>query len=125
LLALCAVSLAAVERVSSADARAVRARMIEDITPGKTGGPAFAPRLLRVVDDTILFINARRARGDVLWRTDGTAAGTVAIKTTVLTQQAGTATDHGTLFFTGVVPGTGEELWTSDGTNAGTTSSRT
>src|SRR5262245_21511746 len=52
-----------------------------------------------------------------LWRSDGTAAGTVAVKKVRPTEIADA---NGTLLFAGDDGSTGGELWKSDGTEAGT-----
>ena len=66
--------------------------------------------------------------GNELWKSDGTAAGTVLVKDIVTTSYyygsssypSGLTAVGGTLFFTAVTRDTGTELWKSDGTAAGT-----
>jgi ELWxxDGT repeat protein len=54
---------------------------------------------------------------DALWKTDGTAAGTVLVKEVVPQELVNF---NGTLFFAGSDPANGSELWKTDGTTAGT-----
>ncbi len=52
-----------------------------------------------------------------LWKSDGTAAGTVLVKEISPTELTNV---NGTLFFAATDGATGRELWKSDGTTAGT-----
>jgi ELWxxDGT repeat protein len=62
--------------------------------------------------------------GSQLWRSDGTAAGTIAVSNigNTFTSNAfdGMVASGGALYFVGNAPDTGFELWRSDGTAAGT-----
>jgi ELWxxDGT repeat protein len=60
--------------------------------------------------------------GYELWKSDGTAAGTVQIKPISPSPYFGELTNVlGSLFFSANASGSGYELWRSDGTAAGTT----
>lgn len=90
--------------------------------------PGSSPENLTDVDGT-MFFTASDAAGSALWRTDGTAAGTVRLKR--LGSDGGyddeeydygstdLAAADGALFFT-VDGDDGDELWRSDGTRTGT-----
>jgi len=73
------------------------------------------PVWLSVANGYLVFINLGR-----LWRTDGTAAGTVALRTPSNTDFFGPLWSFGNrLLFVGS-DGNGFKLWTTDGTNRGT-----
>jgi ELWxxDGT repeat protein len=55
-----------------------------------------------------------------LWVTDGTAAGTLQLSTTLTYERSG-AVLNGKFIFPGITAATGNELWITDGTIAGTT----
>ncbi|MCG6133607.1 MAG: pre-peptidase C-terminal domain-containing protein [Nostoc sp. LLA-1] len=98
--------------------------LVKDITPGNNG---FAPTYLTAVGNTLYFVTD--SNGDFqqeLWKTDGTAAGTVRVKS-----DANQAPNIGvgafnfaavgnTLYFTTYDSTTGLELWKTDGTDANT-----
>jgi ELWxxDGT repeat protein len=95
--------------------------LVKDINPG-TGNSN--PTNLVNVNGTLFFTASTPGLGVELWRSDGTAAGTVLVKDVV----AGTGSSNpaqltnvnGTLFFTVDDGVNGRELWKSDGTAAGT-----
>jgi ELWxxDGT repeat protein len=113
------------------DGTAAGTVLVNDFTvPGSYYPPLFPPTgfrsYLTIVNGT-LFFKARTSypnTGWELWKTDGTALGTVMVKDidpgpgdstpSVLTEV------NGTLFFAADLPATGFELWKSDGTEAGT-----
>jgi ELWxxDGT repeat protein len=74
------------------------------------------------VEDT-LFFNAE-STFDVLWKSDGTTAGTVPVQDGVggplALDPTSLTASGGLLFFIASRPETGSELWRSDGTSAGT-----
>src|SRR5439155_5431040 len=78
---------------------------------------------LKVVDRPFFFV-ASEANGRELWKSDGTAAGTVLVKDINPgpgdSSPDGLTNVNGTLFFAAFDPTTGRELWKSDGTAAGT-----
>jgi ELWxxDGT repeat protein len=76
------------------------------------------------VGNTLLFAAYKPTEGVELWKSDGTAEGTVLVKDIVPGPDSGnpfelTAAGN-TLFFRAFEPSTGEELWKSDGTAEGT-----
>ncbi|MFC1746118.1 ELWxxDGT repeat protein [Candidatus Riflebacteria bacterium] len=99
--------------------------MVKDIYPGVGEGPYSSyPTRLTDVNGTLFFSAQDSTNGYELWKSDGTAAGTVLVKDV----RAGSGnssplklTDvNGTLFFTADDGSNGYELWKSDGTEAGT-----
>ncbi|HUT10052.1 MAG TPA: ELWxxDGT repeat protein, partial [Thermoguttaceae bacterium] len=114
------------------DGTAAGTVMVKDIFPGTDSSPygeypnASNPGKLTAVDGTLLFLAQDEAHGAELWKSDGTAAGTVMVK------DIRSGTDHaftsnspviavdGTLFFAANDGVHGDELWKSDGTSAGT-----
>ena len=75
------------------------------------------------MDGTLFFRANDGEHGDELWKSDGTAAGTVLVKD-INPGGSGTIDNltavDGTLFFTADDGEHGNELWKSDGTEAGT-----
>ncbi|MBD0255804.1 MAG: T9SS type A sorting domain-containing protein [Cytophagales bacterium] len=95
--------------------------MLKDIHPGT--GSADPSRVV-TVGNTLYFAARNAANGAELWRSNGTAAGTVLVRD-ILAGTGGSApgalTSHnGTLFFIASNGTTGRDLWKSDGTAAGT-----
>src|SRR2546428_1971648 len=105
------------------------ARLVKDIAPVLTLAANSYPAQF-VESGGVVFFTARDgANGTELWRTDGTAAGTVLVKDIWVgpnSSDPGNLVDvNGTLFFAALEPGqasdpSGRELWKSDGTAAGT-----
>ena len=104
-------------------------RMVKDIRPGAVGGFFdFPAPKIHQVNGTMFFAADDGAHGLELWRSDGTAAGTVIVKDIV--PGLGDAFErnipdaminvNGTLFLTAIHPTLGRELFKSDGTAAGT-----
>lgn len=97
--------------------------LVKDVWPGS---PSSEPAWLTDVGGTLFFT----ARGpetpetnfEQLWKSDGTAAGTVRVEGVDLEQSRPELTNvGGTLFFHAVDDESGVELWKSDGTEQGTT----
>jgi ELWxxDGT repeat protein len=84
--------------------------LLADLTPGSDDSWVEA---LTDVGGTLFFL-----QGDMLWKSDGTPGGTVAVKNAVWAYEleaVGT-----TVYFWNYDPARGEELWKSNGTAAGT-----
>ena len=86
--------------------------------------PPYGPSDLVAVGDRVLFIANDGVHGRELWRSDGTAAGTVLVKDVLPGPGAGLyfglRGGGSRVYFTGEDPEHGYELWASDGTDAGT-----
>src|SRR5262249_53836235 len=99
---------------------AVAAVLARDIVPGPA---ASSPGGLTAFGDALLFSASQPATGNELWRTDGSAAGTLLVKDVNPGTAGGVGAIRaaaGQIFFVGYRPDTGTELWRSDGTEAGT-----
>jgi ELWxxDGT repeat protein len=94
----------------------------ESVWSVKTWAGGAEPTSL-VADGTTLFF-LRNEGGEVLWRSDGSDAGTQAVKQVTTSETAWGQRDlmmeAGTLFFEGNDGQSGFELWSSDGTPDGT-----
>ncbi len=97
-----------------------------DSTSSSTTANSSDPQLLTDVDGTLFFVANDGAAGMELWKSDGTAAGTVLVKD-IAAGSTGAFTDASsligigdTLFFTADDGENGDELWKSDGTSAET-----
>ena len=100
--------------------------LVEDINPGSSyGSPASSyPDDLTAVGGTLFFSADDGEHGRELWKSDGTAEGTVLVEDiwagpNVSFPDRLTAVGE-TLFFTANDGEHGRELWKSDGTEAGT-----
>lgn len=100
--------------------------LVKDIFPGYSGSN---PKDLIAVNSTLFFtatsITANSAiDAPELWKSDGTAVGTVKVKDIYPGTQTSFINEltnfNGTLYFVAISPGHGLELWKSDGTEAGT-----
>ncbi|AFE04064.1 hypothetical protein COCOR_01441 [Corallococcus coralloides DSM 2259] len=94
-------------------------RVAAVMTPGVEGFMAW----LTAVQRTLYFTTSAIDAPSVLWRTDGTEAGTVPVKTFPLESYFGPfslVAVGDTLFFQLSTPATGVELWRSNGTEQGT-----
>src|SRR5262245_13708019 len=82
------------------------------------------PSQMVVIGPTTYFTANDGVHGSELWRSDGTAAGTVLVKHVVAGIGSSSPRDltnvNGMLFFSAYSASTGRELWKSDGTAAGT-----
>jgi ELWxxDGT repeat protein len=114
------------EEVWKTDGTAAGTVMVKDINPNISGSYGFNPDYLTNVSGTLFFFANDGATGRSLWKSDGTAEGTVLVKDV---RPGGPSSNgayyqmtnvNGKLFFVGNDGTTGRELWTSDGTAAGT-----
>jgi ELWxxDGT repeat protein len=100
--------------------------LVKDVLPGPQGS---APAHLTHVNGTLFFTTADAATGDALWKSDGTAAGTVRVKDlapgSARSFPAQLTGVNGTLFFVASDGTNGAALWKSDGTGTGTVKVRT
>jgi ELWxxDGT repeat protein len=89
--------------------------LVKQIAPGAAGSD---PRELTDVNGTLYFV----ANGSQLWKSNGTDAGTMMIKTFLSSNDtpAGLTNVNGILYFVADDIENGLELWRSDGTAAGT-----
>lgn len=83
-----------------------------------------SPHHFTNLNDTLYFTAINPITGYELWRSDGTAAGTVLVKDLLPGSTSSELNNFtnlsGTLYFTAIHPTNGYELWRSDGTEAGT-----
>ena len=95
--------------------------MVKDIYIDSTPSD---PKYLTDVNGTVFFVANDGLKGDELWKSDGTKAGTVLLKDIRPGFASSTPKDlmnvNGTLYFTADDGKNGVELWKSDGTAAGT-----
>lgn len=106
-----------------------QATLIKDLFPGDTLFNNADPDNLLKINGTVYF-SAKNEYGKELWKTDGTASGTVLVKDinpgdlgniTGADSDPTLLTDvNGTLFFYAYTGLNGKELWKSDGTESGT-----
>jgi ELWxxDGT repeat protein len=95
--------------------------LVKDIRPGSSSS---SPRNLTALGNTLFFTADDGVNGRELWKSDGTAAGTVLVKNIF----PGSSNSYplyltalgNTLFFSASDGVNGRELWKSDGTAAGT-----
>ncbi|MEB3319731.1 MAG: ELWxxDGT repeat protein [Cyanobium sp.] len=97
-------------------------RRVADINPGNSGS---YPSYLTVFGDTLFFRASDGSSGPELWKTDGTAAGTVRVADIRPGSNIGSYPGEliafsGALLFRANDGSSGSELWKTDGTSAGT-----
>jgi ELWxxDGT repeat protein len=85
-------------------------RLLRDLKAGTAGSE---PQSFVQLGDTVYF-----ATTDALWKTDGTEAGTVVVKSVARPRNLLVAGPR--IFFVALTQQTGDEPWVSDGTEAGT-----
>jgi len=99
------------------------AHLVADINAVPTASGAALSGWVQV-GDSALFLMDDGIRGQELWRTDGTIAGTVLVKDIAPGPASSTITSltlaNGVLYFLANDGTNGQELWRSDGTAAGT-----
>ncbi|MBS0182918.1 MAG: cadherin-like domain-containing protein [Nitrospira sp.] len=97
------------------------ASLVKDIWTGST---ASGPSNFVNVNGMLFFTADNGVNGQELWKSDGTAAGTVLVKDIVAgftgSNPQYLTNVNGTLFFLAETAANGRELWKSDGTAAGT-----
>ena len=94
--------------------------LVKDIRPGSSSS---SPRNLTALGNTLFFTADDGVNGIELWKSDGTAAGTVLVKDIgpgSSSSPSNLTAVGNTLFFSANNGVNGEELWKSDGTAAGT-----
>ncbi|WP_342374950.1 hypothetical protein NVS55_26980 [Myxococcus stipitatus] len=106
---------------SSSAGGAECANVVKDIRPGPMGS---VPRFLTPLGKWVLFVADDGQHGPEMWRTDGTAAGTVMVKD-VWQGERGSAPRALTrvgnwIYFVAEDFEHGQELWRTDGTDVGT-----
>jgi ELWxxDGT repeat protein len=106
------------------DGTAAGTVMVKNIAAGAASSIDRHTNSFVVIDSTAYFVADDGVNGAELWKTNGTAAGTVMVKD-IRTATTGSApsflTDvNGRLYFTADNGVSGRELWQSDGTAAGT-----
>ena len=99
-------------------------RMVRDLGTGIAVGSASDPRFIGRIEQTALFTATDPFGGSELWRSDGTAAGTVRVKDIAIGAASANpdqfAVVGGVAYFSAKTAGNDTELWRSDGTTAGT-----
>jgi ELWxxDGT repeat protein len=102
--------------------------MVKDIARGNYPGDgprSSGPYDLTVVNRTLFFAADDRVHGPELWKSDGTARGTVMVKDILrgnnnYSYPRDLTSANGTLYFAATDSSHGSELWKSNGTAAGT-----
>lgn len=101
--------------------------LVKDINPGSASGfpnSSWHTGSLTNVNGTLFFTVDNGVNGIELWKSNGTAAGTVLVKDIYLGSSSSSpnllTSFKGMLFFTAYDVQTGYQLWKSDGTAAGT-----
>ena len=112
------------------DGTAAGTVLVKDIATAFGYNPSLSsdPSDLTNVNGTLFFSANDDATGSELWKSDGTAAGTVRVKDinatgyyyTYGSDPTGLTNVNGTLFFSANDGSTGYQLWKSDGTASGT-----
>ena len=99
-------------------------RLVRDLGTGIAVGSSSDPRFVGAIEQTALFTAAEPGSGIELWRSDGTAAGTVRVKDIAVGAASSNPGNFvvvgGVAYFAATTAGNDTELWRSDGTAAGT-----
>ena len=112
---------ASVEKLEEKALLAVTPELVTQVGSGADGSDAFHSVNMNGI---LFFPSTDAAHGTELWRSDGTAAGTMLVKD-IQTGSVGSSPSYltnvnGTLYFAASDGVNGRELWKSDGTAAGT-----
>jgi len=112
------------EELWKSDGTAAGTVLVKDIWPGSISAFPGNFRNLRVIGGTLYFSADDGINGEELWKSDGTAAGTVLVKDILLGSASAkpslpTAVGN-TLYFSADDGTNGRELWKSDSTAVGT-----
>jgi ELWxxDGT repeat protein len=108
------------------DGTAAGTVLVKDIYPGTSFSEYTVPQHLTALNGMLYFTVSDGTYGRELWKSDGTAAGTVLVKDIRTGAQPSMfsssymVTANGLLYFTAYEDATGYELWKSDGSTAGT-----
>jgi len=98
--------------------------LVKDINPGSANSVSLISQRIVDVNGTLFFNADNGTNGKELWKSDGTAAGTVMVKDINPGSSSSSLGDfiniNGILFFTADDGSNGVELWKSNGTSAGT-----
>ena len=99
--------------------------MVKDIYTGSTNSKLSTTASFTAIGNTLYFIARSGSTTDYeLWKSDGTAAGTVLVKDiypgTTSSNPANLLAIGNILYFSASDPTNGQELWKSDGTTSGT-----
>lgn len=99
--------------------------LVKDINPNNNGSSSQHIDLLAGVGNTLYFSADDGVHGVELWKTDGTAAGTVMVKDVLPGSGGSNPHDfavlaNGEMFFNTEIPVLDKYLWRTDGTAAGT-----
>jgi ELWxxDGT repeat protein len=101
--------------------------MIKDIRPGNASSAATNGIIFKEFNNEVYFAANDGISGTEIWKTNGTAAGTVLVKdisfsnNSSMTAFRETVEYNGKLYFSAKDETHGNELWQTDGTNSGTT----
>ncbi|MEO8415484.1 MAG: ELWxxDGT repeat protein [Ginsengibacter sp.] len=108
------------------DGTAAGTVLVKGINSSGSMGSGLSPFNFTLVNGNIFFVAVDALQNSVLWKTDGTAAGTMSIQSWPgqSFQNSNSLTDfNGTLYFSASTsPSETSELWKSDGTAAGSVS---
>lgn len=99
-------------------------RLVKDIRAGSADGSISGPRTAVAVGNTLFFVANDGISGGELWKSDGTADGSVLVSDVNAGANGSTPMQlinvNGTMFFTADDGVHGRERWKTDGTAAGT-----